>query len=38
VITDPARLSRVYAAHVAGAAWHPPLPAAQWRSVPCANG
>jgi hypothetical protein len=37
VIADPAGLSRVHAAHVAGAAWRPAMPANRWRSVPCAN-
>jgi len=34
-VTDPAGLSRVHAAHVAGATWRPALPAAQWRPAAC---
>jgi hypothetical protein len=36
-VTDPAGLSRVHAAHVAGAPWRPALPAAQWRPAACAQ-
>jgi hypothetical protein len=35
-VTDPAGLSRVHAAHVAGAPWQPALPAAQWQAGACA--